>query len=116
MTATVTPIRPGVQADAGEGLNAVELCVAAGISYRQCDHWSRVGLIHAIGQDTPGTGYARRYNDTEVRIAGLMKRLLDIGLLPQGAARYARQVVVTGQPVTLAGGLVRIDPAAVVDL
>jgi hypothetical protein len=119
MTATVTPIRsrvPDESREVGEGLTGPQVCVLAGITYRQLDHWTRTGTLHAIGEDTPGTGSRRGYSEAEARIAGYIKKLLDAGFMVRAAAETARQLVETGWPVILAGGLVRIDPAAVVDL
>lgn len=77
MTATVTPIRPDQPAE-GEGLTGPQVCVLAGISYRQLDHWTRTGVLHAIGEDA---GCRRGYTEAEARIAGLIKKLLDAGFM-----------------------------------
>lgn len=117
MSATVTPIRPGADSPSPAGdLTGPQVCVLAGITYRQLDHWTRTGALHAIGEDTPGVGQRRGYSEAEARIAGYIKQLLDAGLAFPTAVETARRLVESGQPVILAGGLVRIDPAAAMDL
>ena len=38
-----------------------ELCELTGASYRQIDYWCREGIIHAVTDDTPGSGKQRRF-------------------------------------------------------
>lgn len=114
MTAVVTRIRP--ERPQAEGLTPPEICARADITYRQLDYWTRTGMVHALGDDMPGTGYSRLYSKPEAWIAATIKQLLDAGFLLRPAVELARQLVQTGHPITLAGGVIRIDPAAVVDL
>jgi len=82
-----------------------------GISYRQLDYWTRIGLLRPI-DPTPGSGVARTWPDAEVVVAHMIRRLLDAGLELRVAARVAReQVTHPDGRSTLRGGLV-IDLAA----
>ena len=77
-----------------------------GISYRQLDYWTRIGLLHAT-DPTPGSGVARTWPDREVVVALLIRHLLDAGLELRAAGRIAREQVErpTGE-VRLRGGIV----------
>jgi hypothetical protein len=116
MTATVTPIRENVPDETREaqhvGLTVPQMLALSGITYRQLDYWTRTGLLHAIGQDCPGTGRNRSYSEAEMRIARAGRRLLVAGFEVGMALAYARQLVQGGQPLVIADGLVVIiDPA-----
>jgi DNA-binding transcriptional MerR regulator len=106
MTATVTRLRP--ERPQAEGLTAPEVCDRAHITYRQLDYWTRVGVVHALGDHMPGTGHFLLYGKSEARVAATIKQLLDAGFVLRPAVELARQLVETGQPVILAGGLVTI--------
>jgi hypothetical protein len=83
-----------------------------GISYRQLDYWTRIGLL-VPDDPTPGSGIARSWPDSEVIVALLIRRLLDAGLELRAAARVAREQThrPTGE-TRLRGGIV-LDLASV---
>jgi hypothetical protein len=102
--------------DPDEPVTAMALCAEAGITYRQCDFWTTTGRLHAV-PFTRGKvvkiaderqryyGHQKRYPANEVKIARLMKRLVDAGIDVRHAHDAARAHV-PGQPVTLGSGLV----------
>lgn len=61
-----------------------------GISYRQFDHWCRIGYLRA---ETTGSGRDRDFTPSEIRIAHRMAELVKLGFRPEKAAEYARAVV-----------------------
>lgn len=65
---------------------AAELVETAKITYRQCVHWTKVGLITAAEQ-APGTGNVRFYSPGEVEVAAWM---VTAGLNPHAACRATR--------------------------
>ena len=78
-----------------------------GITYRQLDHWCRLGLLHP-GRQIPGhqgSGSARTWTPAELEVARLMGQLTAAGLPPATAARVAR-----------AGGTCEIAPGIRVEL
>jgi hypothetical protein len=84
-TAALDPV-PEEPAPVGEGLSDM---LAAGLSYRRLDYWTRTGLLHAVN-DAPGSGTPRRWQDGEAAIGALVVRLTDAGLDLQVAFRVAR--------------------------
>lgn len=67
----------------GEGVPQIE-----GISYRQLDHWVRLGYLHP----THGirAGVPRHWSAEELAVAQTMARLVSAGLPPAVAHRVAR--------------------------
>jgi predicted site-specific integrase-resolvase len=59
----------------------------AGITYRQVDHWCRVGYVRAPAD---GSGTVRAIPAGEVEVLLLMARLVHAGLNRTVAARLAR--------------------------
>lgn len=113
MTATVRLLHPARQGEPGPAghVGAVELCRRSGLSYRQCDFWTTCGLLHA-DENQPGSGATRRYPVGEVFVAGLARQLIEAGFTVRLAVGLARRAL-AGEPVSLAGGLVWIDPGEV---
>lgn len=74
----------------------------APVTYRQLDYWIRLGLIHTIGDPTPGTGHPRDLADGEDRVLELMAPLVADGVTPRRAAAAARELLEHG--VTTIGG------------
>jgi hypothetical protein len=62
--------------------------VIPGLTYRQLDHWCRVGYLKVPGR---GHGFRREWPDEEVRVATVMTRLVQAGLSPAVAHDVARQ-------------------------
>lgn len=84
---------------------------AAGITYRQMDHWTRQGYIDDsektpkytltprgyVGTPAPkGSGYWRSYSEVERQITIIMADLIRSGFKVENAASYARNFVATG--------------------
>lgn len=95
---------------ATSGMNSVKACEAAGITYRQLDYWARCGYLHALNEQHLGTGSCRLFSEVEVDVARHTQLLLEAGFLLRDALRLGRAIVETGEPITLAGGLVTINP------
>lgn len=57
-----------------------ELCNEAGITYRQCDYWTRTDLLIPVEEATPGSGHLRRYPEDQVTRASVLADLLDAGV------------------------------------
>jgi len=80
-------------------MKTVDVCAAAGISYRQLDYWERSGLIEAgfrsrsAGQRVMDrrSGSLREFDLSEVRVTVAIARLVRVGLDPRTAARIARR-------------------------
>lgn len=67
-----------------------ELCARAAISYRQLDHACRNGVLQPLGHSTPGSGFVRRFDQREVRVAVAVGRLLDLRMPCDALRRVAR--------------------------
>jgi hypothetical protein len=65
-----------------------------GITYRQLDHWTRLGYLRPVQPHwnirSGGTGYARQWPESELAIAASMGRLIRLGLTVEAAHRVAR--------------------------
>jgi hypothetical protein len=59
-----------------------------GITYRQMDHWVRLGYLQP--GEGHGSGHARQWTRTELGVARDMGLLVKAGLLPAAAHRAAR--------------------------
>lgn len=76
-------------------MNSERVCATAAITYRQLDHWTRLGYLRPMqenrkGNPGVGSGYDRDYPASEVAAARVMGQLLAAGLTPAAAARVAR--------------------------
>lgn len=59
------------------GYRGPQACAAAGITYRQLDHWARIGLVCPSITEAHGSGTQRRYSALDVlclRIVGALAR------------------------------------------
>lgn len=98
-------------------VNAATLCRRADITYRQLDHWCRLGVIRPVGgMGTPGSGFARRFDMREVHVAAAVAELRDLGAPLDLAADVAEQLRVLDEwpgyvCVTRAGLVVTTVPA-----
>jgi DNA-binding transcriptional MerR regulator len=59
-----------------------------GITYRQCDHWVRLGLLKPL--HLGGSGSPREWTHAELEVARTMGRLVAAGMKPEPASRVAR--------------------------
>lgn len=72
---------------------------ADGPTYRQLDHWTRLGLLRTE-HDVPGSGHPREWQRSELRVSRLMVRLLNAGLDLRRAHDVARSTEpAAGTPV-----------------
>jgi hypothetical protein len=84
-----TRIRRGIVARPRE-ITSEAVTAAAGISYRQLDHWTRRGYLRPAADTGNGPGHCREWSSTERAVACLMAALVRAGLEPQAAALIAR--------------------------
>ena len=84
-----------------EGFGVGELTARSGLTYQRVDFYSRAGYLRPIDEARPGSGYQRRFTDTECRIARLLKQLLDLGLTVAAAVSVAREHVEAGRPLVV---------------
>lgn len=83
------------------GQTSHDVAQAAGISYRQLDHWCRRGYLHP---DHPGSyGVARHWTVDEVAVLVDMAQLVRLGFTARAAARLARD---GGERAAVAAALV----------
>lgn len=75
-----------------------------GISYRQLDHWIRLGLLKPLHLGG-GSGNAREWTRAELNVARTMGRLVAAGLKPEPASRVARS-----------GGRCEVAPGVVIEV
>lgn len=71
-----------------EPISSRDLCVLAGISYRQLDYWCRTDLLKPA-VPANGSGSARRFDEAEVAVARAVKVLLPFWT-DRHEAHYAR--------------------------
>lgn len=68
------------------------LAQTPGLTYRQLDHWTRLGHVRVKEVSTPIIGVPREYADTEARVVSLIHRLVCAGVCLGVAAQVARDV------------------------
>jgi DNA-binding transcriptional MerR regulator len=93
-------------------LSCPELCRMAGISYRQIDYWSRVGLV-AAAQEAAGSGSQRLFEPEavgQVRVVALLVRMA----LDHDEIRAT--VDMMGRAETIEGMTIEPFPGVTVDL
>ena len=74
------------------GMSSQEAMNQAGITWRQLDHWTRLGLVRTE-ERIKASGYRRTYVMPEVHIMWVMGRLVRNGFDPSRAAKIARIIV-----------------------
>lgn len=62
-----------------------------GVTYRQLDYWTRLGLLKPENGTTPGSGRPRDWSTFELRVAEIIAELRALGFELPSAARLARQ-------------------------
>jgi hypothetical protein len=72
------------------GLGKREMLAEARVTWRQLDHWTRLGYLRTLSEQIPGIGHDRIWPSSEVQIARTMARLTAAGITPEGAERVAR--------------------------
>ena len=68
-------------------LTSREVCQRAGVTYRQLDYWTVLGVFSAA--PTPGSGRRRFYSLDDLILARRMRRLLDAGIAPSRVVQAA---------------------------
>jgi DNA-binding transcriptional MerR regulator len=76
--------------------------LAPGLTYRQLDYWTRLGLLYPDNGPTPGSGHSRQWSDTELAVARRIGQYRLQGLELAAAARRARDET---PPATIPCGL-----------
>lgn len=81
--------------------------MAPGLTYRRLDWWTRQGFVKVAETGRTGSGYPRRYDDLEARVAVAAHRLSAVGFRMAVAAVLARYVVESKmRQIVLGHGLV----------
>jgi DNA-binding transcriptional MerR regulator len=62
------------------GYRGPTACAAAGITYRQLDHWARTGLVEPSVRGAHESGSQRLYGFRDILVLKVVKRLLDTGI------------------------------------
>lgn len=70
-------------------IGAVNVERELGITYRQLDHWSTLGLLRPL--HTGGSGNNREWTRAELDVARLMGHLVRAGMRPALAGHLARE-------------------------
>ncbi len=81
-------------------VTAATLANQSEATYRQIDHWTRLGLLRCTSHKAPGSGTTRTYAPGELDVVRVMAILCAAGLTPPTAERLARQ-----RSIELAGGI-----------
>lgn len=92
-------------------VTSAELTAEAQITYRQLDYWCRTDLMHALPgrsrygplpgrPETPGSGYLRRFAESEVRRALLIHDLLEAGFSLQKIREHIDTFLTEGTVTT----------------
>lgn len=66
--------------DENTGYQSVVACQAAGITYRQLDHWARTGLVSPSIRGAAGSGSQRLYSFRDILVLKVIKKLIDAGV------------------------------------
>jgi hypothetical protein len=83
-----------------------------GLTYRQVDHWTRLGYLRATQAGNGGSGRARSWPAGEYRIAEVMARLVAASIPPELAHQVARN---GGYAEPVPGVHIIVAPAGVAD-
>lgn len=58
-------------------VSTAQLCDEVGITFRQADHWARKGYLLSR-QPGEGSGFYRRYDESEVEVARVLSAMSEI--------------------------------------
>jgi DNA-binding transcriptional MerR regulator len=78
--------------------------LAPGMTYRQLDYWTRIGLLFPENGPTPGSGHGRQWSEAELWIARRMGELRLEGYELPAAARVARTAYETARGIPCGTG------------
>ena len=67
--------------------------LAAGITFRMLDYWTRTEYLTTDGAQCPGSGKLRRWPLAELEVAVRAKRLINVGFSLAAAFEHARRGV-----------------------
>lgn len=77
-----------------------DVCAAAGITYRQLDHWTRCGRFpFATDSLRPGSGHPREFTPADVAAVTFFAELVRAGLTHDTAGRLLTEHLRTGEHV-----------------
>lgn len=100
MTSNVTHLRANADIpprDQRDWITTQELVAATCITYRRVDYWTRLGLLQAIDDNTPGTGFLRRYHESQLDRAVVLADLFLAGLDSHTVAGIVDQLLDEGR-------------------
>lgn len=74
-------------------ITSTEMCHRANITYRQLDHWLRLGILEAAdGRAEPGSGHPRTFTDREAALASAVGDLAALGMSLTACRHLATQL------------------------
>lgn len=85
-------------------MKAVDVVAYVGITYRQLDHWCRLGIIQPLDKANPGSGTSREFPIEEVEKIAVIARLVRVGFGLNEARRIAQlreKNVFLGEGITI---------------
>lgn len=85
------PCRLDLPGNPNVGWRSAVACAVAGISYRQCDYWTRTGHVVPTVRPARDSGSSRLYSAGDVVLLRLTKNLLDIGVSLASTREYMRE-------------------------
>lgn len=94
---------------AARTFSSVQVCRAAGITYRQLDYWTRVGVLRPP-MAANGSGTSRAYSELELNIAAVVRQLSALGAGTVVAGEVAETLRMMWELDDMRG-IVYIDPS-----
>ena len=70
------------------------------ITYRQVDYWTRTGLLTALDDANPGSGWTRRYHEDQIPRARVIATLLASGVRLPTVRLVVDDLVATGRAIS----------------
>lgn len=100
------------------GLSSMDVCRAAGITYRTLDYWCRSGAVAPSIADAEGSGVYRRWSSDDVAVLCAVARVADdlrtVGAdMPAELAAQLWAALKTDRRATISAGTVTIDAGQV---
>lgn len=71
--------------------SAFDVLRPLGLTYRQLDYWTRIGILVCDPDSDRGSGFPRYWHESEIGVAAAMLRLLDAGCSHNVARAVARK-------------------------
>jgi hypothetical protein len=83
--------------EAPEGTAGPDLAQRAGVTYRQVDYWTRLGLLTPEDRPAEGSGHVRTYGADQIVKARIMGALVKLfGMAPRAASEVAEEILAHG--------------------